>query len=204
MVSPEFFLVIQGLYNSGIKYFLLKRNLLKKKITFNLPKIPQALPNLQQLKLNSMNASISSGKLTPISAQQISQINFETLNVIGVIDPSELLTPMVSAEIDLTDKGPVLNVRMVILIPKTLLGKAPVELFLDLDNAAQNELRLVLNYESAEKTPKDYLAWFVSYAHDIKDGEQEIKSIRTFTQNTHFEDANPKTSRGTVTHVLQS
>lgn len=72
-----------------------------------------------------MNASISSGKLTPISAQQISQINFETLNVIGVIDPSELLTPMVSAEIDLTDKGPVLNVRMVILIPKKI-GRAHV------------------------------------------------------------------------------
>lgn len=151
-----------------------------------------------------MNASISSGKLTPVSAQQILQISNETLNIIGVTEPSVILTPMVSAEVDSTDKGLVLNVKMVILIPKTLLGKAPIELYLDTDNALPNELKFVLRYESAEKSPKEYLAWFISYAHEIKAGEEQFTSIRTFVQDSDPDDANPRTSRGTVTHVLQS
>ncbi len=151
-----------------------------------------------------MNASISSGELTPVSAQQILQINNETLKIIGIIDPSVLLTPMVSAEVDRTEKGPVLNIKMVVLIPKTLLGKAPIELYLDMDNAPQNELRFVLKYESAEKVTTDYLAWYISYAHEIKDGEEQITSIQTFLLDSGLDDANPRTSRGTVTHVLQS
>lgn len=151
-----------------------------------------------------MNASISSGKLAPVSAQQISQISNETIKIIGVTDPSILLTPMVSAEVDSTDKGLILNVKMVILIPKTLLGKAPIELYLDMDNGIPNELTFVLKYESAEKFPKEYLAWFISYAHEIKDGEEQFTSIRTFVQDSGLDDANPRTSRGTVTHVLQS
>lgn len=153
-----------------------------------------------------MNASTSgnSRKLVPLEPLQISQINFESIIINGVIKPTELLTPLVSAEVEYVEKDIILNIRVAILIPTTLIGEAPIELYQDFETLEKNELKLVLKYNSAEEAPKEYHAWYVSYTHAIKEGEEEIKSIRTLTENVHFKDANPKTSRGTVTHVLQS
>jgi hypothetical protein len=154
-----------------------------------------------------MNASTSgnSRKQTPLEPLQISQINFESLAIIGITKPSELLTPLVSSETEFNDSRAVrLTIRIAIFIPKTLLGKAPIELYQDSNTEEANELKLVVKYDSAEEEPKEYHAWYVSYTHDIKEGEEAIKQIRTVVENLHFKDANPKTSRGTVTHVLQS
>lgn len=151
----------------------------------------------------TVSSSGNSRKLDLLEPLQISQINFETISIKGIIKPSELLTPLVSAELETNVNGSVLNIRMTIFIPTTLLGKTPIELYQDLESE-QNELKLVLKYTSAETDPKEYHAWYVSYTHIMNEGEQEIKSIRTSTENIFLENSNPKTSRGTVTHVLQS
>lgn len=150
------------------------------------------------------STSVNSRKETPLKPLQVSQINFESFAIKGVARAADLLTPLVSADIEPNLNGSVINIRIAIFIPKTLLQEEPIKLYQDVDGAAPNELKLVIKYESAEEEPKEYHAWYVSYTHAITDGEQEIKQIRTLVENLHFKDANPKTSRGTVTHVLQS
>lgn len=150
------------------------------------------------------STSVNSRKEIPLVPLQVSQINLESLVIKGVARAADLLTPLVSADIEQNLNGTVITIRIAIFIPKTLVGTAPVELYQDVDGAAPNEFKLVLKYDSAEEEPKEYHAWYISYTHVISQGEQEIKQIRTVVENLHFKDANPKTSRGTVTHVLQS
>lgn len=150
------------------------------------------------------STSVNSRKEIPLVPLQVSQINLESLVIKGVARAADLLTPLVSADIEQNLNGTIITIRIAIFIPKTLVGTAPVELYQDVDGAGPNEFKLVLKYDSAEEEPKEYHAWYISYTHAISEGEQEIKQIRTVVENLHFKDANPKTSRGTVTHVLQS
>lgn len=151
--------------------------------------IPQTIKNLETL--------------VPLETFQITQIDANPLIIKGLNQPKELLSPLVSAEKDTTEETEILNIRIVALISKTLLGKAPIELYQDTESE-QNELKLIVKYTSSEIDPVEYHAWVICYRHEIKKGEQEIIKVATRLENSYLENTNPKTSRGTVTHVLQS
>jgi len=142
-------------------------------------------------------------KLLPLETLQITKIDVNPMVIKGILQPRELLSPLVSAEKDTTENSEILNVRIVALISTTLLGKAPIELYQDTENE-QNELNLIVKYTSSEIDPVEYHAWVICYRHEIKKGEQEIIKVATRLENSYLENTNPKTSRGTVTHVLQS
>jgi len=142
-------------------------------------------------------------KLLPLETLQITKIDVNPMVIKGILQPRELLSPLVSAEKDTTENCEILNVRIVALISTTLLGKAPIELYQDTENE-QNELNLIVKYTSSEIDPVEYHAWVICYRHEIKKGEQEIIKVATRLENSYLENTNPKTSRGTVTHVLQS
>lgn len=140
--------------------------------------------------------------LVPLEALQITKIDGEAVVIKGILEPKELLSPLVSVEKDIID-ATVLNIRIVALLSTTLLGRTPIELFQD-TKSDQNELKLVVKYQSSEIEPEKYHAWVICYKHVIKKDDQEIKNVATKLENTILENMNPKTSRGTVTQVLQS
>ncbi|HRB70974.1 MAG TPA: hypothetical protein PK776_03920, partial [Flavobacterium sp.] len=73
----------------------------------------------------------------------------------------------------------------------------------DLDNPPKNELKLVVKSNSLELVAPEYFPWYVNYLHPLSESDK-IEIITTRIEDLIPDDANPRTSRGTVTQVLQS
>ena len=146
--------------------------------------------------------NVTQEQLTSVEPYQLSQINMGTFDIKGIINPLDVLAPLVSAEMQTTPNGKTLNIKIAVFIPTPMLGKPPLELFWDPQSPA-HELTLYLKFNSSE-TPAEYHAWYVCYNHVIDPGEQDIHTLNTILQNTYLPIQHPRTKRGTVTHVLES
>ena len=152
-----------------------------------------------------MNTSAlkESKNLNPVKPIQITQINFESMPLTGIIRSADPVEPLVSAEVQENINGKYINIRVVVFVPKTLLGQEPISLYQDMETE-KNELKFVVKCNSTELIASEYYSWYVNYLHPIADGDPQIDIITTRTQDLIPDDSNPKTSRGTVTRVLQS
>ncbi len=144
-------------------------------------------------------ASKNLNRLKPL---QITQINTKSMGLSGIVRTADHLEPMVSAEVQNNVNGKVINVKIVVLVPQTLLGQEPITLYQDLETE-KNELKFVVKSNSLELVAPEYYTWYINYLHPINDTEK-IESITTRIEDLIPDDANPRTSRGTVTQVLQS
>ena len=144
-----------------------------------------------------------SKNLTPVDPLQIIQINTESVPLRAIISSYDPLEPLVSAEIQENVNGQFINIKIVVFIPQTLLGQEPILLYQD-SETERNELKFVVQCNSAELVAKEYYSWYVNYLHPIAAGDPEIDTIITRIEDLIPDDSNPKTKRGTVTRVLQS
>lgn len=152
-----------------------------------------------------MNTSAVKGSAEPkqLTPLQITQINPESMVLEGTILSSDPVEPMVAAEIQENASGRFINIRIVVFVPRTLIGKEPITLWQVL-GTEKNELKLIVQCNNTELTAPSYYSWYVNYLHPIAEGDPEIDTIITHTKNMFPDDANPKTSRGTITRALQS
>lgn len=151
-----------------------------------------------------MNSSTlqESKSLIPVKPLQIIQINLEAIPIDGIIRSGDPIEPMVSAQYQQNVNGMFINIRIMVFMPKTLLGQEPISLYQDTETA-KNELKFIVKCNNAELTASEYYSWYVNYMHPVADFDTEI-DITTHIENMFPDDSNPKTSRGTVTRVLQS
>lgn len=148
-----------------------------------------------------MNTSTQEPKqLIPL---QITQINPESMVLEGTILSGDPVEALVAAEIQENTHGKFINIRIVVFVPRTLLGKEPITLWQDL-NTEKNELKFIVQCNNTELTAPSYYSWYVNYLYPIAEGDPQIDFITTRIKDMFPDDTNPKTSRGTVTRVLQS
>lgn len=151
----------------------------------------------------NISATKEPKNLNPVKPIQITQINFKSMELSDTVRSSDPLEPMVSAEVRENVNGQYIDIKIIVLVPKTLLGGEPISLFQDLESK-ENELKFVVKCNSTELVAGDYYSWYVNYLHPLKDSTIKIDTITTRIIDLIPGDANPRTSRGTVTHVLQS
>ncbi len=152
------------------------------------------------MNTSTPKASKNLNRLKPL---QITQINTKSMGLSGIVRTADHLEPMVSAEIQDNVNGRVINIKIVVLIPQTLLGQEPITLYQDLDNPPKNELKLIVKSNSNELVAPEYYPWYVNYLHPLSESDK-IEIITTRIEDLIPDDANPRTSRGTMTQVLQS
>ena len=147
--------------------------------------------------------SVSVQNLTPIQPLQLAQITIGGFTITGVPQPADVMPPLVSTDIQMQSGTKYLNVKMVVFMPKPILGQPPLSLYLD-TSMPSNQLSLVLRYTSAETAPTNYQTWYVCYKHVINPTSEPIDTVETTLENIVQTGENPRTKRGTVTQVLQS
>lgn len=133
--------------------------------------------------------------LPPLELVQIIQINEQAIPIDGQINPEWLLSPLVSAEV----VSGYLNVKIVAFLPEEL-ERDSFELF-DVSDGENPCLKFLLKYEKEMPSPKSYFTWYICYECPFTKGEKEVM---VSVKNCSLDNGNPRTSRGTVTQIMQS
>ncbi|TGD57027.1 hypothetical protein [Flavobacterium humi] len=137
--------------------------------------------------------------LPPLKLVQISRMNEQAITIEGLINPEWLLSPLVSAEVVTQGDVPYMNVKIMAFLPDELENDS-FELF-ELSPEEAPNLELLLKYKKILPNAKSYFAWYICYEYQLS---KDIIDVTVIIQNNDPDNGNPRTSRGTVTQIIQS
>ena len=144
---------------------------------------------------------------------EIFPVNQDPIIFKEIRDTQNTISPLVTAEIVYLLGSAYLDIRMTVFVPVDIDQKDLIKIYLDPNPETPCDLKLDLVYKSLDLNPEKYIAWYLSYRHTLpatspiaRENEEEeiVVTILTTLKNSIQDDANPKTSRGTVTQVIQS
>ena len=137
--------------------------------------------------------------LPPLKLVQISRMNEQAITIEGLINPEWLLSPLVSAEVVSLGDVQYMNVKIMAFLPDELENDS-FELFEVSSEEAPN-LELLLKYKTILPNAKSYFAWYICYEYQLS---KDIIDVAVSIENNDPDNGNPRTSRGTVTQIIQS
>lgn len=137
--------------------------------------------------------------LPPLKLIQVSKMNTEAIAIEGLINPDWLLSPLVSVELIRVGEIKYLNVKIMAVLQDELENDS-FELF-QVSEVEDPSLELILKYKKTQPHSKSYFAWYICYECQLT---KEITDVTVSIENIDFDNGNPRTSRGTVTQIMQS
>ncbi|MGH2667347.1 hypothetical protein [Flavobacterium sp.] len=152
-----------------------------------------------------MNSSTTNktAVLPPLKLVQISRLNEQAIPLEGLLNPEWLISPLISAEEIFLGDVRYWNIKMMVFLPDELDSDS-FELF-DNTTDLDTNLVLLLKYKKTQPDSKSYFAWYICYEYlSSEDREIDIKGVTVSVENDSIDNGNPRTSRGTVTQIIQS